>query len=62
MCLDKSGHYISTLINSGGNIKADLPILDSISKLLQSKSINSLKATVELHTKDDRSRVFEVEW
>jgi len=50
----------SILINSGGNIKTDLPILAEITTYLKSKDIASLKVAVELCTKDDRSRVFEV--
>lgn len=50
----------STLINSGGNVKTELPILEEITNKLKTKSIKSLKVAVELHTKDERSRVFEV--
>jgi len=50
----------STLINSGGNVTTKLPILEEITKVLKTKNIKSLKAAVELHTKGDRSRVFEV--
>ncbi|WP_348653173.1 hypothetical protein, partial [uncultured Sulfurimonas sp.] len=50
-----------TLINSGGNIKTKLPILDEVTTMLKSKNITSLKATVELHTTNsDRCRVFDV--
>ena len=50
----------STLINSGGNVKTELPILEEITNKLKAKNIKSLKAAVEFHTKGERSRVFEV--
>lgn len=50
----------TSLINSGGNIKTELPILDATNKSLKSQNIKSLKAVVELHTTENRSRIFEL--
>ena len=51
----------SVLVNNGGKIKSELPILDEITEILKSKNVSSLKAIVELHTKSsDRCRVFDV--
>lgn len=50
----------STLINSNGILKTDLPILTTVTQILTKKKIKSLVAVVELHTDSDRPRVFQL--